>query len=119
MSSTTDEKPKSKFLPWEEAREFIRGELIPSRTKYEEWLNKNKPNTIPRFPYRVYKEWTTWNDFLGNSNKFNDKAGTKWKPFDEAVMWATSLKIESFNKWMDFCKTGGLVEDVPARPDLS
>ena len=107
------------FLSWNEAREHMRSEMIPSRGKYLEWWDRNKPKTIPRYPYRVYKEWTTWNDFLGNSNTFNDKAGTKWIPLEEAVPIVHKLKIASYSDWMEWAKQpGNLPENIPARPDL-
>lgn len=113
-------RPKNEnYLPWEEAREFIRGELIPSRGKFFEWWERNKPKAIPRFPYRVYHEWTSWNDFLGTNNKFNEKIGTKWRPLLEASTWAHSLKLKSQPDWLEWCKEeGNLPADIPARPDL-
>jgi hypothetical protein len=128
MSDTQQEpKPKKKrgrpknenYLPWVEAREYMRGELLPSRGKFFEWWDRNKPKAIPRFPYRVYKEWTSWNDFLGTNNKFNEKIGRSWRPLDEASMWAHKLKLTSQAQWMDWCKQeGNLPEDIPARPDI-
>lgn len=114
-------RPKNQnYLSWDEARSHMRSEMIPSRGKYFEWWDRNKPKTIPRFPYRVYQEeWTSWNDFLGTNNKFNEKVGTKWRPFLEAVSWAIKRGLKSQNEWMEFCKQEGLLpEDIPARPDL-
>jgi hypothetical protein len=105
-------RPKNEnYLPWNDARDFIRSELIPSRGKFFEWHD--------RFPYRVYKEWVSWNDFLGTDNKFNEKVGTKWRQLDEATVWVHRLKLTSQAQWMDWCREeGNLPEDVPARPDL-
>lgn len=113
-------RPKNvNYLPWEEARAFVHNEMIPSRGKYEEWWQRNKPKTIPRFPYRVYKEFTTWNDFLGTSNQFGVKIGTKWRPFGEAVKWAQTLNIKTYEEWLDFIRNKeNLPADIPARPDL-
>lgn len=108
----------SNFLSFEEARAFVRGEMIPSRSKYEDWWNRNKPKTVPRFPYRVYKEWLSWNDFLGNDNEFGEKIGTAWRPFDEAVKWVHTLKLNTYEEWMEYCKEVKPPEDIPARPDL-
>lgn len=112
-------KPNKNFLPYLEARDFIQGELIPSRGKYIEWWDINKPKALPRFPYRVYKEWTTWNDFLGTDNKFQT-VGKKWRSIDEAVVWVHAQKIGSYKQWMDFCKEqkDKLPADIPPRPDL-
>jgi hypothetical protein len=114
-------RPKNEnYLSWDEAREFMRSELIPSRGKFFEWWERNKPKAIPRFPYRVYQEeWTSWNDFLGTNNKFNEKIGTKWRPFLEATVWSLRQGLKSQTEWMEFCKLEGkLPADIPARPDL-
>lgn len=115
-------RPKNEnYLSWEEAREFMRAELIPSRGKFFEWYDRNKPKAIPRFPYRVYTaEWISWNDFLGTDNKFNEKVGRTWRPLEEATVWAHSLKLGAYAEWMTFCKEqkDKLPADIPARPDL-
>lgn len=123
-----DAKPRGRpknanYLPWAEAREFVRGEMLPSRGKFFEWWDRNKPKTIPRFPYRVYTaegEFTSWNDFLGTNNKFNDKIGIKWRPFLEATAWAIKLGLKSQDEWMEYCRQeeSGVPKDIPARPDL-
>lgn len=106
------------YLPWNEAREFVQSEMIPSRGKFKEWHARNKPKTIPPFPYRVYKEWISWNDFLGNENKFNEKIGTKWKPLLDATVEVHKLGFNTQTQWMEFARTDQLPADIPARPDL-
>lgn len=112
-------RPKNQnYLSYEEAREFMLSEMIPSRNKYYEWWDRNKPKAIPRFPYRVYKEWTSWNDFLGTKNEFGIRYGRIWRPLEEAAMYVHKLKIETYAKWMEYCKENTLPNDIPARPDL-
>lgn len=114
-------RPRNKnYLPWEEARQMIRDEMLPSRGKYFEWWDRNKPKVIPRYPYRVYvDEWVSWNDFLGTDNKFNDKMGTKWRSFAEATGWAIKLGLQTQEEWMESCRRPGfLPADIPARPDI-
>lgn len=111
------------WLPWEEAKEFIRGEQIASRGQYEKWWEREKPKTISRFPYRVYKnEWVSWNDFLGNNNAFNEKTNTKWRPLLDALPYIHSLKITSQREWLEYYRlnkeTAEFPSDIPARPDL-
>lgn len=114
-------RPKNEnYMKWEDARELVRAEMIPSRGKYFEWWERHKPKAIPRFPYRVYVDgWISWNDFLGTDNKFQVNTSGKWRPYHEAVMWAHSLKIPTQEAWMEFAKGGTRPADIPARPDLA
>lgn len=113
-------KKNPNFMSYADAREFVQSEMIPSRSKFEEWWDRNKPKSIPRFPYRVYREfWISWNDFLGTDNKFNEKVGTKWRPMVDAAAYINTFKIPSFKEWLVWCKIpGNLPADIPARPDL-
>lgn len=128
--NNTDDQPITKargrpkndnYMAWDDVREFIRAEMIPSRSKYFEWWERNKPKAVPRFPYRVYtKEWVSWNDFLGTDNKFNQNLPGKWRSYNEAVLWAHTLKLKSQEDWMTYAKDRvNLPDDIPARPDLS
>lgn len=117
--SESQPKRTSKYLPFEEAREFVRSEQIPSRSKYDEWWQTNKPKTIPRWPYRVYdKQWTTWNDFLGTNNEFTARKASNWLSHDEAVEFVHKLKLENQQQWMEYTKSGEKPANIPARPDL-
>lgn len=108
------------YLPFEEAREVVRAELLHSRGAFEAWHEREKPKTIPRFPYRVYtKEWVSWNDFLGTNNEF--MKGTKaWRPFEEAIHVVHSLQLKTQRDWLDYCRdhADNVPEDIPRRPDV-
>jgi hypothetical protein len=108
------------LLPFEEAREYIRSEMIESRSNFETWWQRNQPKTIPRFPYRAYekKGWVSWNDFLGVNNEFVGKKVAKWRHFEDAVKWVHALRLETQADWTRFAKTVDKPEDIPHRPDL-
>lgn len=114
----------SKWLSYEDAREFVQKEQIQSRQQFLKWYQDNKPRRIPKHPERVYtqpNEWTSWNDFLGTDNEFN-KTRHNWRPFNEAVQWAHKQNIAGgkigWLKWVDE-NEDGLPEDIPRRPDLA
>lgn len=114
-------KPRNEnYLPFEEAREVVRNEMLHSRGAFEHWHDREKPKTIPRFPYRVYtKEWITWNDFLGTNNEF--KKGVKsWRPMNEAIHFAHGLQLKTQRDWLDYCRdhAENFPEDIPKRPDV-
>ena len=115
-------RPKtSKYLSFAEAREFILQEMIPSRSKYQEWWDKNQPTTIPRFPYRVYaKEWISWNDFLGTDNKFKEKKPQAYRSLPDCLSYVHTLRIKSQAEWLELCRQEPRVipDDIPNRPDL-
>lgn len=112
-------KPKE-WMPYAEARNLVQSEMIPSRRKYDEWWNANKPKRLSRYPDRVYPtEWTSWNDFLGVDNKFST-VPKKFRPYAEAMAWAHKQSPKTYEQWMQFVKQpGNLPDDIPARPDLS
>lgn len=112
-------RPKNEnFLPWNEARELVRGEKLPSRSKYFEWWDQNKPKTLPRFPYRVYKtEWKGWADFLDTTNEFR-AVKRSYRPYKEAIVYVHNLALESHQAWVQHVREKGLPDDIPSHPEL-
>jgi hypothetical protein len=58
----------SHFLPFEEAREYVRGLGIKNSIEYSDWCSSgNKPTNIPSDASRKYENegWLSWLDFLG------------------------------------------------------
>lgn len=106
------------YLPYDQAREFIRSEMIPSSSRYLDWWKINKPSNLPSRPARVYKEWVSWNDFLGTDNEFKTKSVT-WRSLEEATIWAHKLNLASHEEWLEFVRDKTMLpSDIPARPDL-
>lgn len=111
-------KNNPNFLPFAEARAFIQDEMLPSSGAYKEWWNKNKPKALPPYPYRVYKEWVSWNDFLGTNNKFQEPHQQSWRTLDEAIVFVHKLGFKSQAEWMTYAREGEKPKDIPARPDI-
>jgi len=114
-------KKNLEYMPFEEARQFMREQCIPSRSKFFQWRKENLTKAIPQSPHRVYKnEWKGWNDFLGNNNKMTNMCKKSHRSLQEAIVWVHKLKIENQKDWFDYCKTNRqtMPEDIPSRPDL-
>lgn len=114
------------YLTYEMAKEHIREVqkklgVTFSRQLYIDWHHFHKPTFLPGRPYRVYKDWVSWNDFLGNNNKFGGPDKSNYVPYWEAVRWAQKYckknKITTINKWQSWYKEVGLPENIPKRPD--
>lgn len=116
-------RKKKNYLPFEEARQFMREQCIPSRTKFYEWIKVNQSKAIPVAPPRVYKiEWKGWNDFLGNNNVMMSVGENRktYRPLNEAIVFVHKLQFSIQEEWFTYCKENKetMPKDIPARPDL-
>jgi len=56
----------SKFLLFEEARQYVRQLGLKKQSEWEDWCKNNRPPFIPRSPHQVYKsEWVSYMDWMG------------------------------------------------------
>ena len=68
----TDWLGNEKFLPFEEAREFVRSLNLKSSTEWRSWSKSGeRPSNIPANPNKTYKDqgWVDWYDWLGKKAK--------------------------------------------------
>lgn len=116
-----DVKIYKRWMPYEAALLTIRTvEGLTSRTKYWDWHNEVRPYYIPKYPHRVYEEWTSWNDFLGNDNTWDGwdrKNGMEWMEYWEAVRLVQKMGIKSKKEYIECHKGGMIPENIPRAPD--
>ncbi len=63
------------FLPFEEARVYVRTLGIKNNDEWREYCNSGaKPQNIPSSPPHMYKEFLGWGDWLGVVNTWNKSA---------------------------------------------
>ena len=115
-------KRSTKWMEFDDAREFVQAQGVQSRKQFIDWFDDNKPKRLSKYPQRVYtKEWKGWNDFLGTNNEFN-KTRRNWRSFNEAVLWVHALGLQGGKPaWLEWVKehsTELLPEDIPKRPDI-
>ena len=69
MGQKSNKEINENFLPFFEARDYIRKFDFKSTTEWKKWV-KTKPEFIPSLPYITYKKfWISWYDWLGYSEK--------------------------------------------------
>ena len=113
---------KGKWLPYDIASVVARREGCDSRNSYKRWHNRAHPNNLPKFPERVYDEWTTWGEFLHTTNVFLQEKRV-YRPYWEAVRWAQRFGVEqkltTSSQWIRFVRNHNdkIPEDIPNRPD--
>ncbi len=118
-------KRKSKYPPYSQARQQALDLQLNSRQQYINWHTETKCQYLPRYPERVYKEWVSWNDWLGTANVFKGDALNQKpiRPFWEATKWAQQYaalhELDTMELWIHYWKEhqDELPEDIPMRPD--
>jgi hypothetical protein len=112
---------KPGFLPFEEAREFVRSLGLQSTAdwkKYTSWDPNEiglKPDNIPASPHVYYANegWNGYGDWLG-TNKLAPYQ-REFRPFEEARAFVRKLGLTSTEKWIKYCK--GEYPDLPPKPE--
>ena len=107
-------RPIKKFRSFTDARAFARSLKLQS---FLDWQNFSKsgekPEDIPSSPNHAYKNqgWNGIEDFLGYSKKF--------RPFEDARVFARGLGLNSIEEWLAYSKSGKRPKDIPSHPDLA
>jgi superfamily II DNA or RNA helicase len=108
------------YLPFEEAREFVRGLGLKGQAEWRKFCKGQLPEkgtlplSIPFKPDHVYKDngWTSMGDWLGTgtiAHKFYE-----YLPFEEAREFVSGLGLKSSTEWWKFCK--GQLPEKGSRP---
>ncbi len=110
-------KIEKEYLPFEEAREYVRNLGLKNAQEWQKYYKNNlqdliKLDSIPWNPQVVYADrWKSMKDWLG----------TEWKNFIEARDYVRNLGLDGQVQWRQYCK-GELLGydpkpyDIPANP---
>jgi len=114
-----------KWLPFNEAREWVRAIGLKSPNEWEAFRTGRLPGK-PKMPLKMPSrpdlsypdEWVGWYDFLGYSKKL----GRDWWPFQQARAWVHELELWRFRpqgggqrSWKEYC--AGRIPSLPPRPE--
>jgi superfamily II DNA or RNA helicase len=102
------------WMPFEEAREYVRGLNFKSSLEFTEYWRKGKLlKNIPSKPRVVYinEGFISMPDFLGYDSLFQD-----WMSFEEARNFARSLGINNEREWEDYAKSDLRPLNLPKTP---
>jgi superfamily II DNA or RNA helicase len=93
---------KAEWMPFEEAREFIRKYNLKSNPDFRSFIKTDlRPINFPSRPDSSYKNsgWVSWGDFLGTGYVANSKR--KYLPYNEAVKITRKLGLSSTESWIE------------------
>lgn len=106
-------KKSKKFLSYEVAKQFVQDNGIESRADYYRWHKLYQIKNIPPFPYRVYKEWKGWCDFLNSNKSFAKEWHGYKRSWEEHLLYARNSGIKSMGEWIATKHPS----DISRRPD--
>jgi len=128
---------RTKFLPFEDAREYTRSLNLFSQTSWEKFSKSNKrPANIPSQPDRSYKkEWQGWKNWLRNSDDsftehlvevetdMSDHLDTainelesELLPFEKAREYVRKLGLKGQKEWFAYAKSNERPPNIPSSP---
>ncbi len=106
---------KFQWMPFEEAREFVRTLGLKRQEEYTEmWKNRRLPNDVPGNPRGVYKNsgFVSMPDFLGYDSLFQD-----WKNWDETIQIIHPLKLKSASEFRNYIKIN-TIKGIHSSPEF-
>jgi hypothetical protein len=94
-----DDWLNSGYLPFEDAREFIRSINLKGQKEWEAYCTSGrKPNNIPRNPYKVYNDkWGGWANWVRDTRN-------GYLPIEEAYQLLQTLKFPSEAAYMRYVR---------------
>jgi superfamily II DNA or RNA helicase len=104
------------WMPFEEAREYVRTLGLKSGSQWTQNLNQI-PGNIPKAPWSAYKfdGYISMGDWLG-TNRIADNLRV-YKEFVDAREFVRKLKLTKHREWLEYCKSGSKPDNIPAFPN--
>ena len=114
---TWDKLAKLSWMPFEEAREFVRGLRLNNQ---KDWFlfarSIKKPIDIPYDPGNIYKDnWISYGDWLGTGRIANQFI--KYLEFSKAKEFVHKLKFKNIEEWRSYCQTNNFPKFLPKNPN--
>jgi len=105
----------SHYLPFEEAREYVRKIGLKRQKEWNEFKKTKKfPGNIPKNP-KIYAEFTNITNWLSYSETYNFQKSTM-RPFKEAREYARKLDLNGMSAYKSWVKSSSRPSDMPAAP---
>jgi len=107
---------RKRFRLFKDAVEFARSLKLKSDAEWRQWCTSgSRPPDIPSKPDMVYKDvgWGGMGHWLGSVQSQQKD----FRPFEEAVAFARSLKLRGMEDWKNFSKSGKRPQDIPSCPN--
>ena len=103
------------WMPFEEAREFVRGLGLKSQNEWKIYKTNNKSINIPLNCYRTYiLNWISWGDWLGTNSISGQNR--EYMPYIQAQEFLKKFNITSKKEFNTLRKNEQIPNTIPAHP---
>lgn len=103
------------YLPFAEAREYVRGLGLNGYDEYAAWSKSKRPKFIPSHPERVYSaDWNGLGDWIGTFRKANKDL--VFRDFEKARSYVRTLGLKFGTDYDQWAKTDKRPPDIPMQP---
>ncbi|MDD5014742.1 MAG: DEAD/DEAH box helicase family protein, partial [Atribacterota bacterium] len=105
------------FLPFEEAREFVRKLGLKTKDGWKDYCRSGKkPSNIPFDPQKDYSlnGWQGWGNWLGTGRIANQNK--VYLSFEKAREFIRTLKLKGEDAWREYSKSDKKPGNIPANP---
>ena len=112
-------KKDQQFLPFKEALLHARSLKLKCAKEWQAWCkSRGREANVPSNPHRSYKHegWQGHGHWLGTGNVLGGKK-QEFLPYEEALLYARSLKLNGLKEWRELCETGVRPANIPSNPD--
>lgn len=105
---------KRLFCTYDEALMWAQDQGVKSCSQWTKRCQSEVPIYIPKYPNEVYKEFTTWGEFLGTGSLSNKNK--VFLSYEESMRLALQKKVTTSKEWRNLCHTG-VLKNVPIMPE--
>ena len=109
-----DKLSRFEWMPFEEARTYIRSFNFKSTNEFRMWKKKSSDIiNIPSTPDEIYKDegWISFGDWLGTG--YVATYSREYLPFEKARKFVRKLELKSGRQWKEYCKSGNKPVNIP------
>ena len=116
LGTNTIANQDREYLPFEEAREFVRNLKLKTSVEWQAYSRSERPINIPSLPSNSYKNegWVSMGDWLGYNIGFS---GYNFLPFKEAKSYVHKLKLKNQKDWKAYVKSNLRPDNIPSNPN--
>lgn len=106
------------FLPFEEAREYVRKLNLKNDYEWSEYSKSGKkPTFIPSTPAKTYGDkYKGLGDWIGTFTMSSQQKNKIFWPFEKARDYVRTLNLKDTNDWRRYVHSGDKPKEIPIDP---